>query len=66
MITRKIEKEITRFCNTKEKKALLITGARQVGKTFIIENTCGKNSNSFAKLNFIENPKTIPLFENAK
>ncbi len=64
MITRKIEKEIVRFCNATEKKALLITGARQVGKTFIIENVCKKNSNSFAKLNFIENPKAISLFEN--
>lgn len=65
MIARKIEKELTRFCNATEKKALLITGARQVGKTFIIEDVCNKNCKSFAKLNFIENPKAISLFENA-
>lgn len=65
MIARKIEKELTRFCKATEKKALLITGARQVGKTFIIEDVCNKNCNSFAKLNFIENPKAISLFENA-
>ena len=65
MITRKIEKEIIRFCNTTEKKALLITGARQVGKTFIIENVCKENSKAFAKLNFIETPKAVSLFENA-
>ena len=36
MIARKIEKKLQRFHDAHEKKALLITGARQVGKTFII------------------------------
>ena len=36
MIKRKIEKELESFLEKKEKKALLITGARQVGKTCII------------------------------
>lgn len=65
MISRKIEKDLIRFCNTTEKKALLITGARQVGKTFIIEDVCKKHCKSFVKLNFIEKKKAITLFENA-
>lgn len=65
MISRKIEKELLRFCNATDRKALLITGARQVGKTFIIEEVCKKHCKSFAKLNFIENRKAIALFENA-
>lgn len=65
MISRKIEKELMRFCNATGRKALLITGARQVGKTFIIEDVCKKHCKSFVKLNFIENKKAISLFENA-
>lgn len=65
MISRKIEKDLLRFCNSKEKKALLVTGARQVGKTFIIEDVCSKQCKSFVKLNFIENKKAVALFENA-
>ena len=36
MIQRKIEKELQRFYESTDKKALLVTGARQVGKTYII------------------------------
>ena len=54
MISRKIEKELQRFHDSDEKKALLITGARQVGKTFIIREF-GKQYNSFVEINFYEN-----------
>ena len=37
MIVRNIEAELRRFFQSHEKKALLVTGARQVGKTYIIE-----------------------------
>ena len=36
MIARKIQKELERFLHTTHQKALLITGARQVGKTYSI------------------------------
>ena len=36
MLSRKIEAVLNDFYDKKEKKALLITGARQVGKTFSI------------------------------
>lgn len=65
MIFRKIEKDLLKFCNASDKKALLITGARQVGKTFIIENVCQKHCKSFVKINFIENKNAVLLFENA-
>lgn len=42
MLERKIAKRLERFYEKKEKKALLITGARQVGKTFIIEQLAKK------------------------
>ncbi len=38
MISREIEKELEHFYTSNDRKALLITGARQVGKAFIIRN----------------------------
>ncbi|MDO5436249.1 MAG: AAA family ATPase [Clostridia bacterium] len=64
MIKRKIEKELQRFRDSKEKKALLVTGARQVGKTFIIREF-GKQYDSFVEINFYENKSAQALFENA-
>lgn len=65
MIPRKIEKELRRFHDSDENKALLITGARQVGKTFIIREF-GKQYESFVEINFLENKAAQSLFENAK
>ena len=64
VISRKIEKELQRFRDSREKKALLITGARQVGKTFIIREL-GKQYDSFVEINFYENKAARSLFENA-
>ncbi|MCC8045916.1 MAG: AAA family ATPase [Clostridiales bacterium] len=43
----------------------MITGARQVGKTYIIENIGKKMFQSFVTINFIENRQAASLFENA-
>lgn len=48
------------------KEALLITGARQVGKTFIIRKCAKKHVEYVIEINFIERPDAIKLFENAK
>ena len=64
MIPRKIEKRLQHFCEKNEKKALLITGARQVGKTFIIREF-GKQYPSFVEINFLENKTACSLFEQA-
>ena len=37
MLQRKITKQIEEFYKDNPKKALMITGARQVGKSYIIE-----------------------------
>ena len=64
MIKRKIEARIRSFYNN-NKKALLITGARQVGKTYIIR-AFGKSAfESFVEINFLENRTAQTLFENA-
>ncbi len=46
-------------------KALLITGARQIGKTFSIREF-GKQWEVFVEINFIENPDAAELFRNTK
>lgn len=48
------------------KEAFLITGARQVGKTFIIRKCAKKHFEYVIEINFIERPDAIKLFENAK
>ena len=63
-ISRKIERELRRFFESKEEKALLVTGARQVGKTFIIREV-GKQYGSFAEINFYENRSARSLFDYA-
>lgn len=66
MLYRKIYKQIEDFYNNESNKALMITGARQVGKSFIIEEFCKSHFKSYIKLDFIENPDHIELFSDAK
>ena len=40
MLQRKIYKRIEAFYKGRPNKALMITGARQVGKSFIVEEFC--------------------------
>ncbi len=65
MISRKIDKELERFYNTDNNRALLITGARQVGKTYSIREFGKSHYKNFIELNFIENKNAQALFENA-
>ncbi len=65
MIYRKIEKRLEQFFNDKSQKSLLITGARQVGKTFIIRDFGKSHYENFIEINFLENKKTADLFLNA-
>ena len=66
MIVRNIEAELRRFFQSHEKKALLVTGARQVGKTYIIEALGRQAFSSFVRINFIENKQARSLFEGAE
>ena len=64
-IGRKIEERIRDFF-TGSDKALLITGARQVGKTHSIRK-CGRAAfASFIEINFLENTRAQPLFSGAR
>ena len=65
MLQRKIYKRIETFYKDRPAKALMITGARQVGKSFIVEEFCKAHYESFIKLDFIENPEYISALATA-
>lgn len=46
----------------KTRKPLLIDGARQTGKTFLLQNLLGKTFENVLKIDFLENPEFIEAF----
>ncbi|MBR6588389.1 MAG: AAA family ATPase [Kiritimatiellae bacterium] len=48
---------------SKGKECLLVKGARQIGKTFIIEKFGRENYESVVSLNFIAHPECIGIFD---
>ncbi|MBO7048632.1 MAG: ATP-binding protein [Spirochaetia bacterium] len=65
MLRRKILDKIYDFYRDNPNRALLITGARQVGKSYIIEQYAKKRFKSFIKIDFIKNPEYKKLFDGA-
>ena len=66
MITRKIDKYLINFFKSEKSKALLLTGARQIGKSFSIRNYGISHYENFIEINFIEMPEAIEAFSSAK
>lgn len=64
MLKRKIDTYLTNYYAT-NRNALLITGARQIGKTYSIREF-GRTFKSFIEINFLENPDAVALFKGAK
>ncbi|MBO5026701.1 MAG: ATP-binding protein [Bacteroidaceae bacterium] len=64
MLKRKIDKYIKDYYET-TRNALLITGARQIGKTYSVRRF-GKSFKNFVEINFIETPEAVELFKGAK
>ncbi len=62
MINRKIYCYLRDFFE-KEKKALLISGARQVGKTFAIRTVGRESFANVVEINFLNNPKYREAFQ---
>ncbi|MCM1123624.1 MAG: AAA family ATPase [Eubacterium sp.] len=63
---RTIEEKISHFFDSGTNQALLITGARQVGKTYIIRKYAKEHFEYVVEINFIENRDAVSLFENAR
>ena len=66
MISRSIESELERFLKSENGYALLVDGARQVGKTSIIEDFGRKHYESFVKIDFIRTPEACDIFSNVE
>lgn len=63
MLTRKMYQVLLDWKQKKDKECLLIKGARQVGKTFIVEEFGAKEYQSFININFLEKPSLKQIFE---
>jgi len=64
MIHRKTDKEIDNHYRT-TRKALFLTGARQVGKTFAIRRAAERFGWNLVEMNFLLQPETIDLVRGA-
>ena len=61
MIRRKADERIRDFL-INDRRSLLVTGARQVGKTFSVRKVGKECFENFVEINFIEQPEAIELF----
>ena len=63
MLKRKIYDALMQWKNRNDKLCLLVKGARQVGKTFIIELFARENYKHQTIINFVKNPAYKTIFE---
>jgi predicted AAA+ superfamily ATPase len=64
MLYRKIEIEIEKYLKSDTKKVLIIDGARQVGKSFIIRHSGKKLFKNYIEINMTQDKQGDKLFEN--
>lgn len=62
MLKRKITKKLVEWKNNSDKLVLMVLGARQVGKTFIISDFARENYENFININFLENDDYVEIF----
>ena len=60
---RKIYNELINWKNTNIQKPLMIIGARQIGKTYIIKKFCEKEFKKNIYINILEHPEIIKIFK---
>ena len=60
---RKIYQELLNWKNTNIKKPLMIIGARQIGKTYIIKEFCQKEFKEYIYVNLFEQTEIIKIFK---
>lgn len=60
---RRLYKKFSTWKNEHNRKPLLLQGARQVGKTYLVEEFGNKEYNNFFKFNFEQNPGLGELFK---
>lgn len=65
MLQRKIEKVIVKWIK-ESKKALLIDGARQVGKTFVIRKVLENENCDYIEFNLLNSPEIVKLLKTSE
>lgn len=66
MLKRKIYNRIEDFYRNNPQKALMLTGARQVGKSTIVEEYANHHFEHFIKMDFIQNSDYVTMLEGTK
>lgn len=65
MLQRKAYEVLARWKNSPSRRALLVTGARQIGKTFLIRQFGSENYDSVLELNFLLDDRATQVFSGA-
>lgn len=63
MLERKIYYKLQEWKSNKDKMCLVVKGARQVGKTYIIDKFCRENYKNYVYINFYEDFRYSLIFE---
>ena len=63
MLRRKAYENLLEWKKTKQNETLLIKGARQIGKTFLVRQFGQNEYKSFIEINFLKNPDFKAIFE---
>lgn len=66
MLYRKIASKIESFLKSEKKRMLVVSGARQVGKSYIIREVGMRLYSNFIEVNMEEDKQSDRLFENAR
>ena len=62
MLKRKATKFIKKWVESKDKKCLIVQGARQTGKTYIVERFAEENYDEYVEINFKQIPSAMDIF----
>lgn len=60
---RKIEQKFIEWRQNPNKKALLVTGARQIGKTYLARRFGKSHYEKFVEINFLTQPSAAEIFK---
>ena len=63
MLRRKAYSDLLKWKNSKTKECLMIKGARQIGKTYLVREFGQREYKSFIEINFLKNPNLKTIFK---
>ena len=66
MLYRKIQTVIERHLRSDSNKVLIVDGARQIGKTYIIRHVCRSMFPNYVEVNLLEDSLGGRLFQNTR